>query len=164
MSTQLSNLIEKPGASLLKPRGSNAYSQIRVINLSFTGTQIAQAKTNAYVNVNFGVKCINVLNIICNTNGNTNAGSVNGYGLMFSNMVPNGNCLGVSYLNTESGVYGYGVKHYFRQPVMVNGNYDFWLVNSTGAAVTLQTGKVWEFTIIAEFISDQSKQMPVTSS
>ena len=163
MST-LSNLIEKPGASLLKPKGSSAFSQIRVINIAFTGSQITQAKTSAYVNVNFGVKCINVMQIICNTTGTTAPGTANAYGMLNSNMVPNAGILGAVYMNNGYPSASFGVKHYFRQPIMVNGNYDFFFLNSLGASLGMQAGQTWDFSIIVEFICDSSGQEPVTSS
>ena len=161
----LANLVTKGRSStLMIPKGSDAFSQIRVINIAFTGSQITQAKTSAYVNVNFGVKCINVLQIICNTTGNTAPGSANAYGMLNSNMVPNAGILGVVYMNNGYPGASVGVKHYFRQPIMVNGNYDFFFLNSLGAALSMQAGQTWDFSIIIEFVADQSGQKSVTSS
>ena len=166
MSTQLSNLIDKGTDNpLLRPKGSDAYSQIRVINLPYnTADQLVKGKTNAFVSVNFPVTCINVITVVCNTASTVQQGTAQGYGLLKSNLVSNTALLGVAYLYTEYGLLLPGLKHYYTTPQMVNSNYEFWWEDSAGNPIVLDSTATFNTSVIIEFIGMNSGQVPVSSS
>ena len=166
MSTQIANLIVKDHSNkLLEPHGSEAMSQIRVVALNYnTATQLANGRTNAFVEVNFPVTCINVITVVCNTASSIQQGTAQGYGLLKSNLVSNTGLMGVAYLYTEYALLLPGMKHYYTTPQMVNGNYEFWWEDSAGNVIALDSTSTFNTSVIIEFVGMNSEQTPVTTS